>query len=176
MLVPLALTALLSGLLSGGVSITIENGVTELSGRVEYAVQVINREPRPVQADVRIAFPPGLTNLRAEGATLSADHAGWEALLPTGTSTFRLSGRADGGRPSDAVAATACVYLDNPTRPEVCASDIDMIGVRGDWSLLGVVALLMALIGAGGAAYLLMRTRRTVTELAAPSDREPERV
>nr|WP_062340010.1 hypothetical protein [Herbidospora sakaeratensis] len=172
MIIPL----IMSALLSGGVSITIENGVTELSGRVEYTVQVVNREPRPVQADVRIAFPPGLANLRAEGATLSAAHAGWEALLPTGTSTFRLSGLADGGRPSDAVAATACVYLDDPARPEVCASDIDTIGVRGDWSVLGVVALLMALTGGAGAAYLLMRTRRTVTQLAAPSDREPERV
>ncbi|GAB1817125.1 hypothetical protein [Herbidospora sp. RD11066] len=170
------LAPLLLALLSGGVSVTIDNGVTELSGRVEYTVEVVNREPRPVKADVRIAFPAGLTGLRAEGATLSSNYAAWEALLPTGTSTFRLAGKAGGGRPTDAVAATACVYLENPTRPEVCASDIDTMGVKGDWSVLGVVALLMALTGAGGAAYLLLRTRRTVTELEAPSDREPERV
>ncbi len=64
------------------------------------------------------------------------------------------------------MAATACVYLENPTRPEVCASDIDTMGPKGDWSVLGVVALLLALIGAGGAAYLLLRTRRTVTDLS----------
>ncbi|WP_155352468.1 hypothetical protein [Acrocarpospora macrocephala] len=143
------------------VSIGLDNGVTEIDRRTTYVITAVNYESTPLSANVRITFPPGLREVEAAGASVGETHASWLVMMPPGESTYEVSGILRGD-PGAAMAATACVFAGDLSKPLVCSTDIDEIpdpgAVPGGGVVHAVLVLLLLLTGTG-AGYLTTRGR-----------------
>ncbi|GIH24416.1 hypothetical protein Aph01nite_27260 [Acrocarpospora phusangensis] len=144
------------------VSVGLDNRVTEIDRTTTYVIRAVNHEATPLAANVRIAFPPGLREVRAAGAELGDSHASWMVMMPPGENTYRVTGVLEGD-PGSAVAATACVYAGDLSRPVDCSTDIDQLPdpeVTPGATVLSALAMLLILSGSAGASYLVARPRR----------------
>ncbi|WP_214105110.1 hypothetical protein [Acrocarpospora catenulata] len=170
MIASLVLAALLASA-RPDVSIGLGNGTAEVDGRVTYVVEVVNRESKPVTADVRMTFPRGLARLQAEQGELGKRQASWSAELPPGPTEFRLTGVLKAS-PGSHVAATACLFTVHLSRPVSCATDIDAVAgqpVTPGRGVVNAVLVLAALASGAGASYLMARGRGTPVRPSSPS-------
>ncbi|GAA0416064.1 hypothetical protein Acor_56490 [Acrocarpospora corrugata] len=144
------------------VTIGLTNGITEIDQRTTYTIRAVNHEPTPLAANVRITLPPGLQKIKAPGASVGETHASWTIMMPPGENIYHLTGTLRGD-PGSAVAATACVYAGDLSRPLVCSTDIDELPdppVTPGGGVLSAFLVLLVLAGGAGTGYLTTRTRR----------------
>jgi LPXTG-motif cell wall-anchored protein len=156
------------------VRITMTDGVTapRLGDRVAYTVTLTDRDKAALVAQIRMAAPPGLTNMSIVDGNIVGRELTWAAqVAPGGTASAKFTGTVAGL--STRLATTACAYVGDGTRPIACASDLDRVALpaAGHGGVIAITSTIAGLILLGAGGFLLRRRRRTAGTVTLPAAR-----
>jgi len=156
------------------VRITMTDGVAapHVGDRVTYTVTLTDRDRAALVAQIRMAVPPGLTDISIVGGNIVGRELTWAApVAPGGTASAKFTGTVAG--PSTRLATTACAYVGDGTRPIACASDLDSVALpaAGHGRVIAITSAIAGLILLGAGGFLLRRRRRIASMVTLPAAR-----